>query len=228
MQSRPPRLCYITARSALEPRPILPVIRGAIEAGIDLIQIREKDLPTLELLGLAEAVVEAARDAVQGGGATVWEGTRIVVNDRLDVALAAGAHGVHLGGKSMLVEQVRSATSALESGFWVGSSCHSAAEVLAAETAGADYVVIGPVFETPSKVGYGPPLGLGVLREAARQSRVPLLALGGISPERVRSCLEAGATGIAGISIFQDCSCVSERVRELKKEIEEFEGARKQ
>jgi thiamine-phosphate pyrophosphorylase len=225
MWSWKPRLCYITDRRSLEPRPVLPVIQGAIEAGIDLVQIREKDLPTLGLLRLVEAAVEATR-GTGPGGAMVSESVRVVVNDRLDVALAAGAHGVHLGGKSMPPEKVRVAVPALDQAFSVGVSCHSVEDVLAAEAAGADYAFLGPIFEPTSKLSHGFPLGLGTLGEAARRSRITLLALGGITPERVRSCLEAGATGIAGISIFQDCTCVAERVRELRRAIAEIDGVR--
>jgi thiamine-phosphate pyrophosphorylase len=85
-----------------------------------------------------------------------------------------------------------------------------------AAAAGADYVVLGPIFETPSKIAYGPPLGLDVLRATARVAGIPILALGGISLERVRACLEAGAAGIAGIRIFQDAPQLATRVREIR------------
>jgi thiamine-phosphate pyrophosphorylase len=197
------RLCYITDRNALQPRPLLPLIEEAVQAGIDLIQIREKDLPTRALLQLVAGAVAAARGS----------GTRIVVNDRLDVALAAGADGVHLGTLSMPAQTVREKVS---EGFLVGVSCHSGQEVLAAEDARADYVLLGPIFETPSKMAYGPPLGLDVLGETAAAAQVPVLALGGISVERVRACLDAGATGIAGIRIFQETPSLAARVRELR------------
>lgn len=196
-------LCYITDRRALEPRPLLPVIVEAIRAGVDLVQIREKDLPTRELLSLVEAAVAAAR-----GGAT-----RVVVNDRLDVARALGAAGVHLGTQSLPARLVR---RQVPKEFLVGVSCHSLAEARAAEDAGADYAVLGPIFETPSKLPYGPPLGLARLREVAARVKIPLLALGGITVERVSACLEAGATGIAGITIFQNCASLQERVQQLR------------
>lgn len=197
------RLCYITDRNALQPRPLLPLIEEAVQAGIDLIQIREKDLPTRALLQLVASAVAAARGS----------GTRIVVNDRLDVALAAGADGVHLGTLSIPARAVRERVS---EGFLVGVSCHSREEVRAAETAGADYVVLGPIFETPSKMAYGLPLGLGLLRETAAGAGIPVLALGGINVERVRACLDAGAAGIAGIRIFQETPSLATRVRELR------------
>jgi thiamine-phosphate pyrophosphorylase len=196
-------ICYITDRHALEPQPLLPFIVEAVRAGVDLLQIREKDLATRELLELVKGAVSAAE------GTT----TRVVVNDRLDVALAAGAAGVHLGTRSLPAAVVRRQVSR---GFLVGVSCHALEEVAEAEQAGADYVVLGPIFETPSKLAYGPPLGLEKLREVAARVKIPLLALGGINVERVATCLQAGATGIAGISVFQSCASLAERVRDLR------------
>lgn len=201
--SRAFQLCYITDRRALAPRPLLPRILEAIGAGVDLIQIREKDLETRELLDLVKAAVDAARGTI----------TRLVVNDRLDVALALGAAGVHLGTRSIPPASVRRQVA---KDFLVGVSCHLLEEALAAESAEADYVVLGPVFETPSKLAYGPPLGLEKLREVTARVNIPVLALGGITVERVKPCLEAGATGIAGISTFQNCESLETRVRELR------------
>ena len=214
------RLCYITDRHGLASRPLLPVVAEAVEAGVDLLQIREKDLATRDLLALVEGALDAARRAAVRGA-----NSGIVVNDRLDVALASGAHGVHLGGQSMPVQDVRAALAA--SGrptFWVGVSCHSAAEVGAAEDAGADYALLGPIFETASKLPYGPPLGLRPLEQATRKARIPVLALGGITLPRVRPCLQAGAAGVAGISIFQRCESLATCVAELRREIEGFFG----
>jgi thiamine-phosphate pyrophosphorylase len=139
--------------------------------------------------------------------------TKIVVNDRLDVALALGAAGVHLGTQSIPAAAVRRIAPA---GFLVGVSCHSLEEAQAAEAASADYILLGPIFETPAKVQYGPPLGLEKLREVAAKLRIPILALGGITVDRVKSCLVAGAAGIAGISVFQSCASIADRVRELR------------
>jgi thiamine-phosphate pyrophosphorylase len=170
-----------------------------------MIQIREKDLPTRELAALVKSAVDGARETK----------TQIVVNDRLDLALALGAAGVHLGTTSLPAEAVRPRVGAE---FLVGVSCHSLRDALGAESAGADYILLGPIFPTPSKMAYGLPLGLQTLQQTAARVRIPVLALGGITVERARACVEAGARGLAGISIFQDCEAVGERVRALRAE----------
>jgi thiamine-phosphate pyrophosphorylase len=199
---RPFQICYITDRRALEPDELAQRILAAVGAGVDLIQIREKDLSTRDVMALTGWAVEAARGTP----------TRIVVNDRLDVALALGAAGVHLGTQSI---PAKAARRIVPKGFLVGVSCHSLQEAEAANTAGADYIVFGPVFETASKLQYGPPLGLAKLREAAAGASIPVLALGGITLERVKSCLDAGASGIAGISIFQSCPSIEALIQTL-------------
>jgi len=197
------RLCYITDRLTLHPTPLLPFIERAIIAGVDLIQIREKDLGTRPLIDLVKPAVESARSTR----------TRILVNDRLDVALGAGAAGVHLGKRSLPPEVVRERVAA---DFLVGVSCHSLEDAHEAESGGANYVLLGPIFPTPSKLRYGPPLGLETLSEVTARVKIPVLALGGITVGRVKPCLEAGAAGIAGISIFQTAASFVERVRELR------------
>jgi len=200
--SLPIRLCSITDRKSLPGEDWVQFVLAAIGAGVDLVQVREKDLPTRELLAGMRKVVEAARGT----------GTRIVVNDRLDVALAAGVDGVHLGTQSLPAAVVRRVAGPE---FLMGVSCHSLAEARAAESSGAGYIVFGPVFETASKLQYGPPLGLEKLREAAARVRIPVLALGGITVDRVRSCLDVGAAGVAGISVFQKVPTIEASVREL-------------
>jgi thiamine-phosphate pyrophosphorylase len=206
-----PQLCYITDRRGLEPRPLLPRILAAIEAGVDLIQIREKDLPTRELIELAGTAVAAAAGT----------GVKVVVNDRLDIALAVGAHGVHLGVTSIPLEAARAAVDklSLPGSFLVGVSCHSLEQARAAEIAGADYILVGPIFATPSKLAFGPPLGVERLRDITASVKVPVFALGGIGVEQVKSCLNAGAVGIAGIRIFQEPEALAARVRELRSRV---------
>jgi thiamine-phosphate pyrophosphorylase len=200
------QLYYITDRSQIKSPTLDAFIAQAIAAGVDWVQIREKDLPARRLLALTEA---AARQARQQGC------TRVMVNDRLDVALAAQAHGVHLGTHSMPVNLVRRLAPRE---FVVGVSCHSLEEALAAETAGADYILLGPIFATPSKLRYGPPLGLAKLREVTLRVSIPVLALGGITVDHIAACRENGAAGIAGIRIFQDSDSVEELVRDIRRQ----------
>jgi thiamine-phosphate pyrophosphorylase len=200
------QLYYITDRTQIKSGSLDACIERAIDAGVDWVQIREKDLPARNLLTITQAAVEHARERNQAG-------TRVMVNDRLDVALAGRAHGVHLGTRSLPASVVR---RVVPPEFLIGVSCHSLQEALAAQAAGADYLLLGPVFETPSKLRYGPPLGTATLREVTSQATVPVFALGGITVERTGICLENGAAGIAGIRIFQDCKRLEDRVRELR------------
>jgi thiamine-phosphate pyrophosphorylase len=222
-------LCYITDRRQLRSVSLSAAIRETLRAGVDMVQIREKDLASRELLALVQEALRLNVGASGAGpgpnavrpylvGREPGRGASVIVNDRLDVALAAGAEGVHLGAHSMPVQVVRQLA---RRPFVIGVSCHSLDEAMAAESGGADYLVLGPVFETPSKLGYGPPLGLETLRSVTSRITIPVLALGGITVERIRPCLEAGASGIAGIRIFQDCASVPERVREMRAQAPE-------
>ncbi len=200
-------LFYITDRTQLKSSTLDDCIARAIAAGVDWVQIREKDLPTRRLLAVTEAAVQFAHQ--QGS-------TRVVVNDRLDVALAAHAHGVHLGTRSMPVEVVRKLAPRE---FLVGVSCHSLAEAQAAESAGADYLLLGPIFSTPSKLQYGPPLGLATLRRITSEVSIPVIALGGISADRVIACRENGAAGIAAIRLFQEADPIQTVVDNLRSRV---------
>ena len=132
---------------------------------------------------------------------------KIIVNDRLDVAIASGAAGVHLGRESApakeVVRWVKRMRGGRAAGFLVGVSCHSVVEAREAERDGADYMHFGPVFETPSKRKFGKPQGVEKLREVCRAVRIPVLAVGGIDEGKIEECLKAGATGMAGIRMFQ-------------------------
>lgn len=182
---------YITDRHSLgSVERLLAALARNIADGVDFIQIREKDLPPRDLLDL----VRQARDL------TGSSQTRLLVNSRVDVALAAGAAGVHLPGGSIPPERWRPMTPP---GFVIGVSCHALDEVRAAEQEGADYVVFGPVFAPLSKSSPLPPRGITALAEAASAVRIPVLALGGVTRENAAVCVSAGAAGVAGVSLFQ-------------------------
>lgn len=202
------QLHYITDRHQLDAESVSHRIRLAIRAGVDWVQIREKDLATRPLLDLVKGAVAEGHESASGA--------RVVVNDRLDVALAARTQGVHLGTHSLPVDIVRRITPG---GFVVGASCHSLGEALAAQSGGADYIVLGPIFPTPSKLQYGSPLGLATLREVTGRLGIPVFALGGISVDLVADCIDHGAAGIAGIRIFQDCPSLDVRVREIRERL---------
>ena len=158
----------------------IDVVRRACDAGADLIQVRAKELNARELMRLVEAAVAIA-------------GKRVLVNTRTDIALACGAGGVHLPANSPSPRRV------VPAGFLIGASCHNLEELQTAELDGADLAVYGPVFESPGK---GAPVGLESLRQAVRSVRMPVYALGGITEDNARLCIEAGAYGIAGIRLF--------------------------
>lgn len=182
-------LYYITERKQLE-CDLLEMIESALHAGVGLVQIREKDLGARQLFDLARAAV-ALTQTLPG---------RILVNSRADVALAAGAHGVHLPAGSMAAGEIRKIAPP---GFLIGVSCHSSEEVRQAAVEKADFAVFGPVFDTPSKRPYGPAQGLPRLQEACLGSAIPVYALGGVTADNARDCFAAGASGIAAISLFQ-------------------------
>jgi thiamine-phosphate pyrophosphorylase len=177
------RRYYITDRESC--RDVLQCIERAVAVGVDLIQIREKDLPPRKLLALVRKAVDLAAASP----------TRVLVNGRVDVALAARANGVHLAAGGIDPGQWR---RIVPDGFLIGVSCHSVEELQRAAT--ADFAVYGPVFATPGK---GPAIGLDALAEAARVSPIPLFALGGVTPGNAQSCIGAGAAGIAAIRMFQ-------------------------
>ena len=206
-----PLLCYVTDRGSLAPaasplETLLMRIDAAIAAGVDWIQIREKDLSGGECAALTRAALSNASQSASLKGNTV----KILVNDRLDLALAESAHGVHLGERSLPIHEARKLADeprpSSNSPFLIGASCHTLAEAQAAEAAEADYVIFGPIFETPSKVGFGPPQGLDHLARICEAVSIPVLAIGGMTLLNAPSCLAAGAKGIAAIRLFQDAS----------------------
>jgi thiamine-phosphate pyrophosphorylase len=187
-------------------RNVLQQASAAVRAGIPLIQIREKELTSRLLFELTSDVVAIARGS----------STQVLVNDRADIAASAGADGVHLTTCSLSSDVIK---KTFGTKFLVGVSTHSLAEAQSACKQGANFAVFGPIFPSPAKEKYGPPLGLGQLRDAARElASFPLIALGGISLERANECLRAGASGIAGISLFSqpaDLAMTAETIKDF-------------
>ncbi len=169
---------------------ILRLIHAAVDAEVPLFQIREKTLSARSLYELVVRAVSITRDSK----------TRLLINDRVDVARAAGADGVQLTARSLPANVVRISCGPE---FLIGMSTHSVEEALVARVGGADFVVFGPVFETESKRAFGPPQGLDKLRDVTRAlDEFPVLAIGGVTLENIPACLASGARGVAGISLF--------------------------
>lgn len=183
----------------------LRAIALAAAAGCRLIQIREKDLSVKDLCEFVGAAIRVARP----------HGARVLVNDRVDVALATGADGVHLRTSSLSSADTRKITrNQRTSEFLIGVSTHSLAEAQQAEAEGADFVVCGPVYPPLSKKIEGPVLGLAGLSEICRRVSLPVLGLGGIQMDNVADVLSCGAAGIAAISLFTDAETLQARVRQ--------------
>jgi thiamine-phosphate pyrophosphorylase len=207
-----PLVCYVTDRRPLaaspeeQDRALLAKIFEAAAAGADWIQIREKDLPAAQL-------AELARKALADTGTRC----RVIINDCLDVACAVGAGGVHLGEKSISVADARRFVQdrGISKDFLIGASVHSRGAAQTAERDGADYVIFGPVFATPSKISFGSPQGLERLEVICRQVAIPVLAIGGITQENAGDCYRHGASGVAGIRIFQEATDLPNLVRKL-------------
>ena len=227
-------LYYITDRSQFRGNELarrdalLAKIAEAARSGVEYIQLREKDLSGRELETLAHEVVAVAHENV-GENSTA---TRVLINSRTDVALAAGADGVHLRADDIAPHEVRSivdrvvtglrpvqagqspaATQKVQGQFLVAASCHTVADVFHAEAEKVDFAVFAPVFGKSSAPGTQP-RGLAALQEACR-AKIPVLALGGVTLENAASCLNAGAAGIAGIRLFQENN-IEDLVRSLR------------
>ncbi|OGP13116.1 MAG: thiamine-phosphate diphosphorylase [Deltaproteobacteria bacterium GWA2_54_12] len=174
-------LYLITDRKAAGPRGLLSTVEAAFKGGVTLVQLREKDLPAKELLSLAiELKTLAARYKA-----------RLLINDRVDIALLSGADGVHLTSTSYSPKEAR---GLLGENRLIGVSTHGIEEALAAEADGADFVTFGPVFHTTSKAGMGDPLGIGSLKEAAQKLSIPVFGLGGIGMSNVKEVAATGAS----------------------------------
>jgi thiamine-phosphate diphosphorylase len=200
-------LCLVTDRHR---RSVVEQCRDAVQAGVDLIQVRERDLEGAVLSVLVAELVRLTRATE----------TRVVVNERLDVAVACGADGVHLRSDSISAARARSIAPA---GFLIGRSVHGADEAVRAAP-GADYLIAGTVFPTPSKPGRHEFLGIEGLAAIGRSVTVPVLAIGGVSMDRIGLVAGAGAAGLAAIGLFlEEGAGLAAVVREARRR---FDSAR--
>ncbi len=194
------KLYLITDRNQTAGRPLPEIIREAGEAGVQAVQFREKDLSLREQLALADTIHTIAKQYAM----------KLFINDRVDLCLAIDADGVHLPASGLPVHLVRKLLGTRKQ---IGVSCHALKDVLQAEAEGADFVVLGPIYDTPSKRAYGPPLGIDYLRQVQQAVRVPVFAIGGIGEEKLSELFEAGADGVAMVSYIMGAPNVRERCR---------------
>jgi thiamine-phosphate pyrophosphorylase len=197
-------LCLVTDRAQTRGRDLVTVVTECLAAGLPAVQVREKDLGAGELAALCRQIRRATREG----------GAQLVVNDRVDVALAVGADAVQRTHTSLTVNDIRAIAGPR---LRVGASVHSLDEALAAEAAGADWVVFGPVYDTASKRQYGAPQGLERLTAVSRAVRIPVVAIGGITPARVGEVRGAGARGVGVISAILTADSPAEATRSFLK-----------
>ncbi len=180
------KLYLVTDRKQTGGRPLLDVVTEALKGGVRAVQLREKDLGTRELLDLAYKL----------RALTLRYDARLFINDRIDIAIAVDADGVHLSQNSLPPFAARRLSSRLI----IGVSAHNLDEALEAERAGADFITLGPIYPTPSKLKYGPPIGIETLKDVVRHVRISVIGIGGIRFENMAEVMDAGAAGIAVVS----------------------------
>ncbi|HDZ62098.1 MAG TPA: thiamine phosphate synthase [Nitrospirae bacterium] len=211
------RLYLITDRSIVHRQSsIVKAVELALKGGVRAIQLREKDMGTRELLKLAYKMREY----------TNKYNARLFINDRVDIALAVEADGVHLTQNSIPVDAVRKAVNASRftrhtSRLLIGVSTHSLKEARQAEINGADFITFGPVYKTPSKLKYGDPVGTDRLKRAVRQISIPVFAIGGVKGRNISELKRSGAHGIAMISGIFEADNIKEKAKEIINLLEE-------
>jgi thiamine-phosphate pyrophosphorylase len=196
------RLLVVTDRHQTNGRPLVPLLQRVLTAVAPAIQLRERDLSARELVTLAREVQAM----------TASRRSQLLINDRIDVALALEGVGVHLRSNSLPVSVARQMLGAQR---LLGISVHSVEEGLSAQSQGADYIVLGPIYETPTKQMYGPPLGIHTLEKACRLVRIPIIGIGGVTAARAREMRCAGAFGAAVITAILGATDVESAAREL-------------
>lgn len=201
------RLYLITARHVLtKERSLVEAVERALRGGVRAVQLREKDLPAAELFHLAGQLRSLTRRYA----------ARLLINDRIDIALAVEADGIHLGAGSLPVAEARRLLGPQK---LIGYSAHRLKELSSAESSGADFATFSPIYHTPSKAAWGPPQGIERLRQACRASRLPVFALGGIRQEHLPEVLAAGAHGVAVISAILAAADPTEAAKALTRAI---------
>ncbi|MGI5836721.1 MAG: thiamine phosphate synthase [Chloroflexota bacterium] len=196
-----PIICLVTDRTACLGRPLEELVACSVRAGVNLVQLREKELPTRDLYQLGSSLLKPVRE----GGAA------LVINDRADVALALGADGVHLGSNSLPIKEVRKLVG---NEMLIGASIHSLEEALSAEQEGADYLVLGTIFETRSHPG-ARPAGLSLVTQVSAATSIPVVAIGGINCSNAYSVMKAGAQGVAVITAILSAERAQAATRDL-------------
>jgi thiamine-phosphate pyrophosphorylase len=194
------RLCLVTDRAQTRGRDLVGIVGDCLAAGLPAVQVRERDLGAAQLAALCRRLRAPTRE----------RGALLIVNDRVDVALAVGADAVQRTGASLAVDEIRSITGQR---LRIGASVHSLDDAIDAEAKGADWLVFGPVYDTPSKRRYGAPQGLDALAKVTGRVRLPVIAIGGITPERVGEVKAAGARGVAAIAAILDAPSPPDAVR---------------
>jgi thiamine-phosphate pyrophosphorylase len=196
------RLLVVTDRHQTNGRPLVPLLQQVLTAAAPIVQLRERDLSAGELVKFAHEV-----QAV-----TASHRSQLLINDRIDVALALEGVGVHLRSNSLPISVARRLLGAQR---LVGVSVHTVEEAMQVESQGADYIILGPIYATPSKQMFGPPLGIHTLEKACRLVRIPIIGIGGVTAARAQQMRRAGAFGVAVITAILGATDVESATREL-------------
>lgn len=202
---------YLVTDRELSKIPFYEMIKKAVKGGVTVVQLREKKLSSR---GFIEEALEVKR---------IINGVPIIINDRIDIALAVEANGVHLGNDDMPVDIAR---RILGKDFIIGASAGSVEEAIEKEKMGADYIAVSPVFSTPTKPDAGPPLGLEGIKEMKKFVKVPLIGIGGINKENVIDVMRSGADGVAVVSAIVSSEDPEKSARELRELIQKAKGLR--
>jgi thiamine-phosphate pyrophosphorylase len=202
MLTFPSRLLVVTDRHQTKGRPLVPLLQQVLAAGTPAIQLRERDLSARELVALARDVQTLA----------AAHRSQLLINDRIDVALTLEGAGVHLRSNSLPIPVARQLMGAQR---LLGISVHSIEEAVLAESQGADYIILGPIYETQSKQMFGPPLGIHRLEKACRAVRIPIIGIGGVTAVRASEMRHVGAFGVAVIAAILGATDVEYATREL-------------